>query len=222
MCLKGLSRPSECKPIWKLPKAIMGSLLGSMRETPSWGQRFMGRCRRLKSPSETPCTLGSRRDSAVDGSRTPPPASTATHKTAWRAPSTAVCANSPRISSWHRCRWASGSGLSAVVDPVSGGRRANYDRTLRRPALHRAFPGRPRREVQRKLNSLRQLRNRIAHHEPIFDRQPTGFRPPKPCPPYGVSAIALQIELGLSHPCISGMQCQNCKDDISSDISACS
>ena len=50
---------------------------------------------------------------------------------------------------------------------VNGGRRADYDRTLWRPALHRAFPGCRRAEVHRKLNSLRELRNRIAHHEPI-------------------------------------------------------
>ena len=53
---------------------------------------------------------------------------------------------------------------------VNGGRKADYDRTLWRPALHRAFPGHPRREVQQRLDRLRQLRNRIAHHEPIFDR----------------------------------------------------
>ena len=53
---------------------------------------------------------------------------------------------------------------------VNGGRKADYDRTLWRPALHRAFPGHPRRKVQQRLNSLRQLRNRIAHHEPIVGR----------------------------------------------------
>ena len=53
---------------------------------------------------------------------------------------------------------------------IDGGRKADYERTLWRPALFRAFPGRPRRTVQRRLNRLRQLRNRIAHHEPIFDR----------------------------------------------------
>ena len=53
---------------------------------------------------------------------------------------------------------------------VNGCRRANYDRTLWRPALHRVFPGRSRREVHGRLDSLRQLRNRIAHHEPILDR----------------------------------------------------
>ena len=51
-----------------------------------------------------------------------------------------------------------------------GGRKADYERTLWRPALFKAFPGRPRRAVQQRLNHLRQLRNRIAHHEPIFDR----------------------------------------------------
>ena len=50
---------------------------------------------------------------------------------------------------------------------VNGGRKADYDRTLWRPAIHRAFPGHPRRKVQQRLDSLRQLRNRIAHHEPI-------------------------------------------------------
>ena len=43
------------------------------------------------------------------------------------------------------------------------------------PALHAAFPhlvGR-RRELHRKLESLRKLRNRIAHHEPVFARNLT-------------------------------------------------
>lgn len=50
-----------------------------------------------------------------------------------------------------------------------GGNR-NYEVTLWRPALHRAFPyaRRPRTEVHRPLPGLRDLRNRIAHHEPIF------------------------------------------------------
>jgi hypothetical protein len=50
-----------------------------------------------------------------------------------------------------------------------GGNR-NYEVTLWRPALHRAFPyaHRPRTEVHRPLPGLRDLRNRIAHHEPIF------------------------------------------------------
>ncbi len=53
---------------------------------------------------------------------------------------------------------------------LNGGRKADYDRTLWRPALCKAFPGRPRRAVQQRLDHLRKLRNRIAHHEPIFDR----------------------------------------------------
>lgn len=50
--------------------------------------------------------------------------------------------------------------------------RANYDMTLWRPALFRAFPNarKPRADVHRPLDYLRTLRNRIAHHEPIFDR----------------------------------------------------
>ncbi|MYD93582.1 MAG: hypothetical protein F4Y02_07810 [Chloroflexi bacterium] len=51
---------------------------------------------------------------------------------------------------------------------IDDGLKADYDRTLWRPALHKAFPGRPRRVVHRRLDRMRQLRNRIAHHEPIF------------------------------------------------------
>ena len=53
---------------------------------------------------------------------------------------------------------------------ANGGRNANYDTTLWRPALRRVFPGHRRRDVHRRFDSLRQLRNRIAHHEPIFER----------------------------------------------------
>ncbi len=50
--------------------------------------------------------------------------------------------------------------------------RANYDMTLWRPALHKAFPHirKPRADVHRPLDYLRTFRNRIAHHEPIFGR----------------------------------------------------
>ncbi len=56
---------------------------------------------------------------------------------------------------------------------VAAGRRANYEMTLWRPALRGAFPHRApltRRQTHRPLNALRTLRNRIAHHEPIFAR----------------------------------------------------
>jgi len=56
---------------------------------------------------------------------------------------------------------------------VAAGRRANYEMTLWRPALRGAFPYRApltRRQAHRPLNALRTLRNRIAHHEPIFAR----------------------------------------------------
>lgn len=48
----------------------------------------------------------------------------------------------------------------------------NYEVTLWRPALHKAFPHarRPRSLVHRPLPALRDLRNRIAHHEPIIAR----------------------------------------------------
>lgn len=47
-----------------------------------------------------------------------------------------------------------------------------YHQRLWVPALHAAFPylTGSRRELHRKQESLRKLRNRIAHHEPIFAR----------------------------------------------------
>jgi hypothetical protein len=51
-------------------------------------------------------------------------------------------------------------------------RKRNYEMTLWRPALFKAFPHcrLSRRETHKPLNSLRTLRNRIAHHEPVFYR----------------------------------------------------
>ncbi|MEV4325667.1 hypothetical protein ACIBI0_36625 [Microbispora rosea] len=48
----------------------------------------------------------------------------------------------------------------------------NYDQRLWRTALHQAFPGYRggRRELHRKLDHLRVLRNKIAHHCPIYHR----------------------------------------------------
>ena len=51
--------------------------------------------------------------------------------------------------------------------------KRNYEITLWRPALHKAFPhAQPRRRqtVHAPIQQLRNLRNRIAHHEPIFRR----------------------------------------------------
>jgi hypothetical protein len=45
-----------------------------------------------------------------------------------------------------------------------------YDRDLWRPALHKAFPGRSRRDVSDIMAQLHGLRNRLAHHEPVHDR----------------------------------------------------
>ncbi len=56
---------------------------------------------------------------------------------------------------------------------MAAGHKANYEMTLWRPALRSAFPHRApltRRQAHRPLNALRTLRNRIAHHEPIFAR----------------------------------------------------
>jgi hypothetical protein len=50
--------------------------------------------------------------------------------------------------------------------------KLNYEMALWRPALHRAFPNSRRRrvDVHKPIPALRDLRNRIAHHEPIFGR----------------------------------------------------
>ncbi|MGH3544439.1 MAG: hypothetical protein ACRDPW_00670 [Mycobacteriales bacterium] len=48
---------------------------------------------------------------------------------------------------------------------------ARYERSLWRTCLHRAFPGQGRRKaVHAKIAVLHELRNRIAHHEPIHNR----------------------------------------------------
>ena len=55
----------------------------------------------------------------------------------------------------------------------SSGRKADYARTLWAPALRGAFPHRAvltRGQAQRALDRLRRLRNKVAHHEPIFTR----------------------------------------------------
>ena len=57
---------------------------------------------------------------------------------------------------------------------LSSGTKANYEMTIWRPALHRAFPharSLHRKKAHTALESLRILRNRIAHHEPILNRQ---------------------------------------------------
>lgn len=48
-----------------------------------------------------------------------------------------------------------------------------YDATLWRTVLYRAFRtegGKPRSVVHGRFNAIRRFRNRVAHHEPIFDR----------------------------------------------------
>ena len=67
--------------------------------------------------------------------------------------------------------WVSLLGSGGRID--DSGRKANYEMTLWRPALRKAFPHRnplTRKQVHGPLSSLRTLRNRIAHHEPIFAR----------------------------------------------------
>lgn len=48
-----------------------------------------------------------------------------------------------------------------------------YDATIWRKALHQGFRkggGKRRSDVHNRFNALRRFRNRVAHHEPIFDR----------------------------------------------------
>ncbi|XVV14238.1 hypothetical protein ACQP2X_07800 [Actinoplanes sp. CA-131856] len=47
---------------------------------------------------------------------------------------------------------------------------SHYDRTLWRECLHRVFPGRARRQVHDAVERLHLARNRLAHHEPMFNR----------------------------------------------------
>ena len=68
--------------------------------------------------------------------------------------------------------WIALLGSGGRVD--STGRKADYETTLWRPALRGAFPFRTpltRKQAHGPLNGLRKLRNRIAHHEPIFTRR---------------------------------------------------
>ncbi len=56
---------------------------------------------------------------------------------------------------------------------LESGGKANYEMVLWRPALRSAFPHCAtlnRKRVHGMLNGLRILRNRIAHHEPVFAR----------------------------------------------------
>ena len=64
--------------------------------------------------------------------------------------------------------WVSLLGSGGRIDAR---RRANYEMTLWRPTLRGVFAHRrllTRRQAHRPLDDLRLLRNRIAHHEPIF------------------------------------------------------
>ena len=68
--------------------------------------------------------------------------------------------------------WISLLGSGGRTDPT--GRKADYEKTLWRPALRGAFAFRrtlTRKQAHGPLNDLRTLRNRIAHHEPIFARR---------------------------------------------------
>lgn len=68
--------------------------------------------------------------------------------------------------------WVSLLGRGGHMDRART-RKANYEMTLWRPALRNAFPHATslnRTGAHTPLNFLRTFRNRIAHHEPIFQR----------------------------------------------------
>lgn len=58
------------------------------------------------------------------------------------------------------------------VSLLGPGPSGTYEMQLWRPILYKAFPHKrlSRKEVHNPLDQLRLLRNRIAHHEPIFQR----------------------------------------------------
>ncbi len=63
--------------------------------------------------------------------------------------------------------------LTSRGGKLSSGQNADYEKTLWRSALRQAFPHASslnRRQVFHALHSLLELRNRIAHHEPVFLR----------------------------------------------------
>jgi hypothetical protein len=50
-----------------------------------------------------------------------------------------------------------------------------HEKTLWVPALHQAFvPGTQRKALHATLSSVRETRNRVAHHESVFDHDPIG------------------------------------------------
>ncbi len=51
-----------------------------------------------------------------------------------------------------------------------------YDATLWRACLHRAFSGQRRRTVHNAVGRLHEARNRMAHHEPMFNRSVADLR----------------------------------------------
>jgi len=67
--------------------------------------------------------------------------------------------------------WVSLLGRGGRAVPPDTGRK-NYEMTLWRPALYKAFPNShlKRTDTHRPLDYLRTFRNRIAHHEPIYNR----------------------------------------------------
>ncbi len=62
--------------------------------------------------------------------------------------------------------------LSRGGDASQVGMKQDYEKTLWRPALYKAFPQAKlsRKAAHTQLDYLRTFRNRIAHHEPIFTR----------------------------------------------------
>ncbi|MGX6601553.1 hypothetical protein ACWKSP_05365 [Micromonosporaceae bacterium Da 78-11] len=60
-------------------------------------------------------------------------------------------------------RAAAGGDLASAI--------ALYDRGLWHPCLHRVFPKQRRRVVEASVGDLHTARNRMAHHEPMFNRQ---------------------------------------------------
>lgn len=67
--------------------------------------------------------------------------------------------------------WVSLLGRGGKAAPPEQ-RKMSYEMTLWRPALYKSFPNSrlKRADTHRPLDYLRTFRNRIAHHEPVFNR----------------------------------------------------
>ena len=172
MRLTGHSRPSESEPAWTPSGAITGPTCSSMRETLGWGAAFRGPLQTLEVALRN--AMHARLEARYGSQRHANPAAGLDgHAIDGMADVLRRGAGVPiadqfmaSVSPGFRVRLVGRGGWR------NGGRMADCDRTLWRPAPCKEFPSHRRGEVQRKLDGQRLLRNRITNHEPIVGRDP--------------------------------------------------